>query len=180
MFFLKQLLSSNKEIFLVLLAVSLIGTGRYIYHKGYTSGSAYVQEKWNKEKEQTKIKMLELQIQYSQEREQFSHEKELELQELKQKMSEQEALIASINASYADSLQQSEARSAVYQRKATASESERRSLAAHTARLDKALTEGIRLVKELAGTVKFRDEQLRFIGKYLEDTYKLIGKENGK
>lgn len=177
MFFLKQLLTSNKNILILVLIIgALVALGWGSYHNGYVTGTTEVQQKWNQEKEQTKIKMLELQVQYSKEREQFNHEKELELQELKQKISEQEALIASANASYADSLQQSEARSAIYQRKASASEAERRSLAAHTARLDKALTEGLRLVKELSGTIKLRDEQLKFIGKYLEDTYKLIGK----
>ena len=176
MFFLKQLLNNNKEIFIILLAVSILGTGWYIYQKGYASGSQYIQEKWNQEKEQTKIKMLELQVQYNEDKIRFENEKEAELKELKEKMEEQEATIASITDSLTDSLQQSEARSAVYQRKATASEAERRSLADHAARLDKALTEGIKLVEELTGTIKLRDEQLRFIGKYLEDTYKLIGK----
>lgn len=120
--------------------------------------------------------MLELQVQYNQDKEQFIHEKELELQELKDKMAEQEAMLAHANSAYAKQLQQSQDRSAVYQRKATASEVERRSLADHAARLDKALTEGLRLVEELSGTIRLRDEQLRFIGKYLEDTYKLIGK----
>ena len=176
MFFLKQLLSSNKEIFIILLIVSILGTGWYMYHKGYSSGSQYVQEKWNQEKEQTKIKMLELQVQYNEDKIRFENEKEAELKELKEKMEEQEAAIASITGSLTDSLQQSEARSAVYQRKATASETERRSLAAHAARLDKALTEGIRLVEELTGTLKLRDEQLKYIGKYLKDTYALLGK----
>lgn len=120
--------------------------------------------------------MLELQVQYNQDKEQFIHEKDLELQELKDLMAEQKSYFDLVSSSYADKLQQSQDRSAIYQRKATASEAERRSLADHTARLDKALTEGIRLVEELSGTIRLRDEQLRFIGKYLEDTYKLIGK----
>lgn len=177
MFFLKQLLTTNKDliinIFLLVLGFGLLFG---IYFDGYKTGSQKVQQQWNQEKEQTKIKMLELQVQYAQEREQFSHEKELELQELKDKMAEQEAMLVYTNSTYASQLQQSENRSAIYQRKATASEAERRSLADHAARLDKALTEGIKLVEELAGTLKLRDEQLRFIGKYLEDTYKLIGK----
>lgn len=174
--FLKQLLMSNKECFIILLAVALIGIGNYIWHKGYSSGSSYVLSQWNQEKEQTKIKMLELQIQYNQEKEQFANEKETELQELKDKISEQEAAIALNNAAHAVQLQQSEDRNAVYQRKATSTEAERRSLANHAARLDKALTEGIGLVKELSGTLELRDEQLKFIGKYLKDTYELIGK----
>ena len=176
MFLLKQLLTTNKEIFIIIFIVGTLGLGNYLWHKGYSSGSQYVQNQWNQEKEQTKIKMLELQVQYNQEKEQFVHDKELELQELKDFMAEQKSHFDLVNASYADKLQQSEDRSTIYQRKASSSEAERRSLAAHTARLDKALTEGIKLVEELAGTVRLRDEQLKYVGKYLEDTYKLIGK----
>lgn len=177
MFFLKQLLSSNKDIIILVLIIgALIALGWGSYHKGYLSGSNEVQQKWNQEKEQTKIKMFELQVQYNQDKEQFIHEKDLELQELKELMAEQKSHFDLVSSSYASKLQQSQDRSAVYQRKATASEAERRSLADHTAKLDKALTEGIRLVEELSGTIRLRDEQLKYIGKYLEDTYKLIGK----
>lgn len=176
MFFLKQLLTSNKEIFLIVFCCVLIGAGTYLYQRGYSSGSKYVQNQWDRDKDKIKIQMLELQAQYNLEKEQFVNEKEDELRELKKKMAEQEEILASANAAYADKLQQSEDRSAIYQRKAASTEAERRSLAAHTARLDKALTEGIRLVEELAGTLKLRDEQLKYIGKYLKDTYALLGK----
>ena len=59
--------------------------------------------------------MLELQVQYNQEKEQFVHDKELELQELKDFMAEQKSHFDLVNASYADKLQQSEDRSAIYQ-----------------------------------------------------------------
>lgn len=174
--FLKQLLASNKECLIIILAGAVIATGTYLYSKGYSSGSKYIQEKWDREKAETNRKMLELKIRYDVEKDNFEKEKNQELNELKARMEEQQHIIDALNDNFNDQLQQSEGRAAVYQRLASSTESERKRLANHAARLDKALTEGIRLVKELSGTIELRDEQLRFIGKYLKDTYELIGK----
>lgn len=161
----------------MLLVFAVIGAFGYgVYHNGYKTGSKDVQQEWDKEKASTANKMLELKTYYEAQRILFEESKQEEVNELKDKMEQQKQALAVLNDSFHSQLQQSEARSKVYQRQASSTEAERRSLADHAARLDSALTEGIRLVRELAATLKLRDDQLKFVGKYLQDTYNLIGK----
>ena len=172
MFFLKQLLSSNKDLLIYVLILVLIGAWSWFC---YSSGSKHIQAKWDAETVRNQQAMMKLEAEYEAKHQILKENQEKEVNELKDKILQYEKTSSVLKSSLNSKLQQSESRSKVYKRQAESSEAERRSLAIYTARLDKALTEGIQLVEELSATIKLRDEQLKFIRKYIEDTNKLLG-----
>lgn len=78
--------------------------------------------------------------------------------------------LAELTDSYDVRLSESNRRAEYYRQKSKDSCSD---LSAHTARLDKALTEGILLVRELTSHIELRDSQLQRVGSYLESENKL-------
>lgn len=78
--------------------------------------------------------------------------------------------LAELTDSYDSRLSESNRRAEYYRQKSKDSCSD---LSAHTARLDKALTEGILLVRELTEHIKLRDNQLKRVGDYLNLENKL-------
>lgn len=102
---------------------------------------------------------------------------EKQLEELTVQMQEQkdnyEKTISTLNDDHALRLQSSEERANIYKRQAESGTSTAKYLAEHTARLDRQLTEGISLVKELRGVIELRDKQIDTLVKYLEAEKKL-------
>lgn len=80
---------------------------------------------------------------------------------LSQAQQDYSVAMAKQHAQYAIRLRSSEARNGVYNQQANAGPVECQHLASHAARLDFSLEEGRGLVRELADTVRFRDEQIK-------------------
>lgn len=80
-----------------------------------------------------------------------------------------ENTVNKLKSTYANELLKSEQRAELYKRYSEADKAKQRALAEHTARLDRSLTEGRELVKQLTETIKTRDAQLRALGVYFQE-----------
>lgn len=80
-----------------------------------------------------------------------------------------ENTVNKLKSTYADELLKSEQRAELYKRYSEADKAKQRALAEHTARLDRSLTEGRELVKQLTEAIRTRDAQLRALGVYFQE-----------
>ena len=80
-----------------------------------------------------------------------------------------ENTVNKLKSTYANELLKSEQRAELYKRYSEADKAKQRTLAEHTARLDRSLTEGRELVKRLTETIRIRDAQLRALGVYFQE-----------
>ena len=80
-----------------------------------------------------------------------------------------ENTVNKLKSTYANELLKSEQRAELYKRYSEADKAKQRTLAEHTARLDRSLTEGRELVKQLTETIRIRDAQLRALGVYFQE-----------
>ena len=144
----------------------LIVSSIEIYNLGYSSGSNSViveyQNQLLKVKEEAKKKELE----YAKENSRLKDEVLLAKRDYKSKL-------AVLSNSFNNQLQKSNSRAEYYRKQAT-NPDRCRNLATHTARLDRVVTEGISLVRLLSEHIKFRDEQLRQVGKQLQQEREFI------
>ena len=84
-----------------------------------------------------------------------------------------ENTVNKLKSTYANELLKSEQRAELYKRYSEADKAKQRTLAEHTARLDRSLTEGRELVKQLTETIRTRDAQLRALGVYIQEDRKM-------
>lgn len=80
-----------------------------------------------------------------------------------------ENTVNKLKSTHANELLKSEQRAELYKRYSEADKAKQRALAEHTARLDRSLTEGRELVKQLTETIRTRDAQLRALGVYFQE-----------
>lgn len=80
-----------------------------------------------------------------------------------------ENTVNKLKSTYANELLKSEQRAELYKRYSETDKAKQRALAEHTARLDRSLTEGRELVKQLTETIRTRDAQLRALGVYFQE-----------
>ena len=80
-----------------------------------------------------------------------------------------ENTVNKLKSTHANELFKSEQRAELYKRYSEADKAKQRALAEHTARLDRSLTEGRELVKQLTETIRIRDAQLRALGVYFQE-----------
>lgn len=159
--------------------VSVIFVAGFLF--GSNHGKLEVQHKWDNEKlgYQEQIAELQRQVIIGQ----AIHAKKLKQVEDKLREADQTytKAIAAGHREYNARLQQSEARSKVYQRAAEGSPVERDNLARHAAELDRSLEEGRSLVRELGETLRLRDTQLQQVGEQLiNDRNLFTGQEDDR
>lgn len=80
-----------------------------------------------------------------------------------------ENTVNKLKSAHANELLKSEQRAELYKRYSEADKAKQRALAEHTAQLDRSLTEGRELVKQLTETIRIRDAQLRALGVYFQE-----------
>ena len=80
-----------------------------------------------------------------------------------------ENTVNKLKSTHANELLKSEQRAELYKRYSEADKAKQRALAEHAARLDRSLTEGRELVKQLTETIRTRDAQLRALGVYFQE-----------
>lgn len=128
------------------------------YKAGYTACN---------EENQTKI--LELQLNFKDKEKVFNERVEALSVELAQTRLNHENTIDKLKHDFSNELRKSEQRAEVYKRYAESDSTKQRALASHTAQLDRSLTEGRELVRELTETIRVRDAQLRSLGIYIQE-----------
>lgn len=131
---------SNLFFLALLFVFVLLGYFVGVLHttKQYTQMELEYQEEINKIKERLR-----------EERSQHQLKQQEHLAGMMELKKTHEKTISVIQSEYADRLLQSEQRGSLYRRKASTAGAEARELAEHAARLDRALTEGRELVREL-------------------------------
>lgn len=150
-----------KYVWIILGTIVLLSLALYVgYSHGYKKGSDEQKLEYLSQRDKYISNYLEQKKEYEQ---QISYLEDKILQDNKTYYNE----LNNINSSFADRLSESERRATYYKQLAQQTNSNC-SLSTHTARLDRALTEGIQLVRELSKHIELRDSQLRRVGEYLE------------
>lgn len=137
-----------------------------MYKLGYSSGSNEVKLQYQNQLNQYKEEVKKKELKYAKENSKLKDEILLVKRNYESKLT-------MLNNTHSEQLQKSNSR-AEYYRKQANSASKCRSLATYTARLDRTVTEGITLVKLLSEHIKLRDNQLRQVGKQLQQEREFI------
>lgn len=91
-----------------------------------------------------------------------------------------ENTITNLKSEYDSELLKSKQRAELYQRYSQSDKAKQRDLTNYTAQLDRSLTEGRELVRQLTEALRTRDTQLRALGVYIEQSSKLYERETNE
>lgn len=163
------------------LGILLLSSFIYIaYNFAFTIGYDSCNKEFVAYKHEQLQKVLELETKFHEQEEKYQAETQALVQQVSESKEDFNNRLNAIERSYADRLQQSEQRASLYSKMSSNPSNSKSNLAAHTAKLDKALVEGRQLVAELRATIELRDEQLRQCGeqfKLMENAYAGSGRE---
>ena len=135
---------------------------------GYSAGSAEVKQQWVAEQKANTVKVNELKVNYEEQLSEYRQKTDSLSKEIYDTRTQYDSRIATIKSDYTNRLLNSEQRASVYKRMSEAGRCASDDLSAYTAKLDRSLTEGRDVVKQLRELVKLRDAQIQQIG----NTYK--------
>ena len=135
---------------------------------GYSAGSAKVTQQWVAEQKANTAKANELKVNYEEQLNEYRQKTDSLSKEIYDTRTQYDNRIATIKSDYTNRLLNSEQRASVYKRMSEAGKCTSDDLSAYTAKLDRSLTEGRELVRELRELIKLRDQQLNQLGKELE------------
>lgn len=135
---------------------------------GYSAGSAKVKQQWVAEQKANTVKVNELKVNYEEQLSEYRQKTDSLSKEIYDTRTQYDNRIATIKSDYTNRLLNSEQRASVYKRMSEAGKCTSDDLSAYTAKLDRSLTEGRELVRELRELIKLRDQQLNQLGKELE------------
>ena len=165
---------SYKVLFYGTIGVCICCLGSCCY--GYYSGKAKAIAEYNQEKVQYLNQISSLQLQYRAKETQYNEDLNKVKAEYAQAREDYLHTISELESSYSSRLQQSEQRAMLYQRKATDNKG-CSTLADLSGRLDRSLTEGISLVRELRDTIKLRDSQIKVLRENYNSLLKVINND---
>lgn len=135
---------------------------------GYSAGSSEVKQQWVAEQKANTAKVNELKVNYEEQLNEYRQKTDSLSKEIYDTRTQYDNRIATIKSDYTNRLLNSEQRASVYKRMSEAGKCTSDDLSAYTAKLDRSLTEGRELVRELRELIKLRDQQLNQLGKELE------------
>ena len=135
---------------------------------GYSAGSSEVKQQWVAEQKANTAKVNELKVNYEEQLNEYRQKTDSLSKEIYDTRTQYDSRIATIKSDYTNRLLNSEQRASVYKRMSEAGRCTSDDLSAYTAKLDRSLTEGRELVRELRELIKLRDQQLNQLGKELE------------
>lgn len=135
---------------------------------GYSAGSSEVKQQWVAEQKANTVKVNELKVNYEEQLNEYRQKTDSLSKEIYDTRTQYDNRIATIKSDYTNRLLNSEQRASVYKRMSEAGKCTSDDLSAYTAKLDRSLTEGRELVRELRELIKLRDQQLNQLGKELE------------
>lgn len=138
------------------------------YYVGYSAGSSEVKQQWVAEQKANTAKVNELKVNYEEQLSEYRQKTDSLSKEIYDTRTQYDNRIATIKSDYTNRLLSSEQRASVYKRMSEAGRCTSDDLSAYTAKLDRSLTEGRELVRELRELIKLRDQQLNQLGKELE------------
>lgn len=138
-----------------------------IYYLGYSYGTSNTELIYNKEINRVTSIIIKLQQENEKLTANYYNKVSSLTQELYNAKQDYTNKFNSINNDVSNQLLQSKSRAEYYRKQASSCSIKSRNLAEHTAQLDEQLTKGIILVKELRELIKYRDNQLRTVGKQL-------------
>jgi len=171
------LISSGQKIVLtLLLSASLLGgVSTWAYKKGYSSGSSYVQQAWDKERATLLAEAVKVE-QDNRAKETAHRVQTLALEaKLKEAEAQYEEALAGVRADFGGWLRASESRAARYREWSETQSGERDRLADHTAKLDASLAEGRELVAEFRVALGQCQRDLKALGEQITLDRGLIG-----
>ena len=135
---------------------------------GYSAGSSEVKQQWAAEQKANTVKVNELKVNYEEQLNEYRQKTDSLSKEIYDTRTQYDNRIATIKSDYTNRLLNSEQRASVYKRMSEAGRCTSSDLSTYTAKLDRSLTEGRELVRELRELIKLRDQQLNQLGKELE------------
>lgn len=138
------------------------------FYVGYSAGSSEVKQQWVAEQKANTAKVNELKVNYEEQLNEYRQKTDSLSKEIYDTRTQYDNRIATIKSDYTNRLLNSEQRASVYKRMSEAGKCTSDDLSAYTAKLDRSLTEGRELVRELRELIKLRDQQLNQLGKELE------------
>lgn len=138
------------------------------FYVGYSAGSSEVRQQWVAEQKANTAKVNELKVNYEEQLNEYRQKTDSLSKEIYDTRTQYDDRIATIKSDYTNRLLNSEQRASVYKRMSEAGKCTSNDLSAYTAKLDRSLTEGRELVRELRELIKLRDQQLNQLGKELE------------
>lgn len=138
------------------------------FYVGYSAGSSEVKQQWVAEQKANTAKANELKVNYEEQLNEYRQKTDSLSKEIYDTRTQYDDRIATIKSDYTNRLLNSEQRASVYKRMSEAGKCTSDDLSAYTAKLDRSLTEGRELVRELRELIKLRDQQLNQLGKELE------------
>lgn len=138
------------------------------FYVGYSAGSSEVRQQWVAEQKANTAKVNELKVNYEEQLNEYRQKTDSLSKEIYDTRTQYDNRIATIKSDYTNRLLNSEQRASVYKRMSEAGKCTSDDLSAYTAKLDRSLTEGRELVRELRELIKLRDQQLNQLGKELE------------
>lgn len=144
---------------------------------GNAQGAAGVTAQWESAKNEQLKKIIALKDELARKGEAHRQETTRISDQLRKTEADYETTVAALATERSERLRLSDQRAARYLERAEAGTAECRSLASHTAQLDRALEEGRSLVKELGSTIERRDSELRLLGAQIQNDRKLLGEK---
>ena len=136
------------------------------YNAGYEACRVSYQEK-----------LLEQQVMQQKKERVFNERIEALSIELTETRINHENTVNKLKSDYTNELLQSQKRAELYLSYSKSDRAKQRDLAIYTAKLDRSLTEGRELVKQLTETIRTRDAQLRALGVYIQESTNLYERE---
>lgn len=146
------------------------------FYLGYSYGKNIIQNEWNQNKIITSNKIIELQNKLSQKEIDYAKESAKLKYELNKANENYTNSINNIRNDYEYRLLKSNERASIYRSMSEAGEARSRDLAEYTAKLDRSLTEGTQLVKELRDSVEFYKQKVDLLTKQLIKDRELMEK----
>lgn len=165
---------SYKILFFGSLGIMACCIGSYI--AGYNEGKSKLEARYAVEKSYYLNQISSLQFKYRTKEQQYNEHLNKVKAEYNQAREEYLHSISQLESSYSSRLQQSEQRAMLYQRKAS-DNGGCSALADISGRLDRSLTEGVSLVRELRDTIKLRDSQIKVLRENYNSLIKVINND---
>ena len=152
----------------VLGVIGMIAGATIMYFHAYNQGFDSCNKQFNEYKKSQLLLTLNLEEKLHEQEKEYKTKTDNLLVEVEKAKDSYNNRLLHLEHDFTDKLHKSEQRASLYQQMSRTNGS-CNTLASHSARLDKQLTEGINLVRELRNLVELRDNQLRQCGKGLKN-----------
>ena len=169
-------ITSPKMAIITATSIALISTGYWVYNYVYEKGYNACNQQFDAYKQAQEAVIHNLETTYYEQEKKYQKQTEKLVVQISEAKESYNKKLLVIEHDYARKLHESEQRASVYKQMSRDTNNSCNSLADHSAKLDRSLTEGREVVRQLRAIIELRDSQLRDCGKQ----FQLIGTVNGK